>query len=290
MLDVCDPGVQGELLCADTRKIVSAAHYIFTYIDRIPPHLQPSERDQQRQTTQFYVPKMGGNVAVHYNPYRQVAAVSLPNVGEMMKLADNRVKMVDVMKGQPQVKIVPGIEKIDNEKVECLVMDFVGDRRYILVDLTDVPEALQALEVTRLVPELDGGKEAPVSMVWYVQEDDNRRDSEPSIGNVHCRVFGHGWEEEGSGNAACAVAASITLQKHESIVKGVEQLSVEAKEGKDKLERKVFGVQQGELAGRPSTTAVEVDVKVEEDGTRRLSSIIVSGRCNFHSKGELLGA
>ena len=233
---------------------------------------------------------MRGNVAVHYNPYRQVAAVSLPNVAELMKLEDSRVTMEDVLKGQPQLRIVPGIEKIDDEKVDCQVMNLAGDRRYILVDLTNVPEALGALEVTRLVPELDGEKVASVSMVWYVEEDDDKREGEPSIGNVHCRVFGKGWEEDCSGNAACAVAASIAMRRNENIVKGVEQLSVEVKDGKDKLERKVFGVQQGGLAGRPSTTAVEVDVKVEEDGTRRLSSIIVSGRCNFNSKGELLGA
>ena len=229
-------------------------------------------------------------MAVHYNPYRQVAAVSLPNVGEFLKVEAKRVKMAEMMKGQPQLRIVPGIEKIEDEKVECPVMSLAGDRRYILVDVTEVPEALGALEVTRVVPDLDGDRAAPVSMVWYVQEDDDKREGEPSIGNVHCRVFGSGWEEDCSGNAACAVAASIATRKHESIVKGVEELSVEAKDSKDRLERKVFGVQQGGLAGRPSTTAVEVDVKVEADGTKRLSSIIVSGRCNFNSKGELLGA
>ena len=283
-------GMCKELVSTDTRQIVAAAHYIFTYIDRVPPHLQPGERDQQRQTAQFYVPKVGGNVAVHYNPYRQVAAVSLPNVGELLKVEEKRVRMVDVIKGQPQLRIVPGIEKLDDEKVECPLMSLAGDRRYILVDVTEVPEALTALEVTRLVPDKDSGKDSPVSMVWYVQEDDDNREGEPSIGNVHCRVFGRGWEEDCSGNAACIVAASISMRKHESIVKGVKELSVEAKDSKDRLERRVFGVQQGGLAGRPSTTAVEVDVKVEEDGTRRLSSIIVSGRCNFNSKGELLGA
>ena len=197
----------------DTEQIVAAAHYIFTYIDRIPPHLQPGERDQQRQTAQFHIPKVGGNVAVHYNPYRQVAAVSLPNVSELLKVEGKRVKMAEMMKGQPHLRIVPGIEKIDDEKIECPVMSLAGDRRYILVDVTEVPEALGALEVTRLVPELDGDRAAPVSMVWYVQEDDDKREGEPSIGNVHCRVFGSGWEDDCSGNAACAVAASIAMRR-----------------------------------------------------------------------------
>jgi hypothetical protein len=58
-----------------------------------------------------------------------------------------------------------------------------------------------------------------------------------------------------------------------------------------KTQRKVFGIQTGVEIRRHSTIAVEVDVIISSSGNgRRLGGMAVSGRANFETKGELLGA
>jgi hypothetical protein len=155
-----------------------------------------------------------------------------------------------------------------------------------------------------------------VGAVWYVRGKKDEKEGEATIENVRTRVFGdvNGWEEEGLGSAAGVVAGWLAVgagvkNGGKGLVEGVSRLKVEGEEenatgkvggtqsrgevegtsAKERIERKVFGIQQGVEIGRNSTIAVEVDVKVDGDG-KEIASMVISGRANFETKGELLGA
>ncbi|KAI9869939.1 MAG: hypothetical protein M1823_008902, partial [Watsoniomyces obsoletus] len=71
---------------------------------------------------------------------------------------------------------------------------------------------------------------------------------------------------------------------------GGAEITPKQTQNKGRVERKVFGIQTGVEIGRNSTVAVEVDVLVDKQGQRTLRGMVVSGRANFETRGELLGA
>ena len=163
--------------------------------------------------------------------------------------------------------------------------------------------------------------------VWFVRGAKDEVKGEATIENLKCRCFGDvgTWEEEGLGSAAAVLGGWLAVNGEtdvaaEALVEDVQALKVDdtttespakdagedvadedagevvgaevtpTQSARDKVERKVFGIQMGVEMGRNSTVAVEVDVRVDRVGKRNLGGMVVSGRANFESKGELLGA
>ena len=171
-------------------------------------------------------------------------------------------------------------------------------------------------------------KEGYLGTAWFVRGKKDVVQGEATIENLRCRVFGDvsGWEEEGLGSGAAVVGGWLSLlgdgnesaseATGDSLAEEVKKLKVQDEEEtqtdpsrdaeggaeitpkqtrsqpgeKEKVERKVFGIQTGMEIYRNSTVAVEVDVAVGKDGQRRLGGMVISGRANFEAKGELLGA
>ena len=212
----------------------------------------------------------------------------------------------------------------------CAVVSLGRDMHFILVDVSAAPTMLAALTPSPgAAKSLDdhinlddepgwgasGFQTGLVGSVWYIRGRKDEVKGEATIENLRCRVFGDvsAWEEEGLGSAAAALGGWLSVDgankteanpSAEELSEQVEALKVEdsavdaeggaevtpIQSAKDRVERKVFGVQTGVEMGRNSTIAVEVDVLVDKGGKRRLSGMVVSGRANFETKGELLGA
>jgi hypothetical protein len=271
-----------------------------------------------------------GRVNVIFNPYRQVAAVAVPSPSTLFRIHKKSVALKEVLNTQPQVKIVPDFERLSNNATGCPVVSLGRDMHFILVDITAAPNVLLALTgAPGLFKSIDSQislDEAPgwgakslkdglLAIVWFVRGKRDQVKGEATIENLRCRIFGDvsGWEEEGLGSGAAAVGGWMSLQKDgsesvgdESLAEKVENLRVEdgndrdaeggaeitPKQTQDKgrVERKVFGIQTGVEIGRNSTVAVEVDVLVDKEGQRTLGGMVVSGRANFETRGELLGS
>jgi len=214
--------------------------------------------------------------------------------------------------------------------VGCPIISLGKDMHFILVDVSAAPNMLAALtpspgtaksldEHITLDEEPGWGvsafKTGLIGSVWYIRGKKDEIKGEATIENLRCRVFGDvsAWEEDGLGSAAAALGGWLSLDgpdkaadkpSTEVLAEGVKALKVEesAKDAdggteltptpsaKDRVERKVFGIQTGIEIGRNSTIAVEVDALVDQGGKRRLGGMVVSGRANFETKGELLGA
>ena len=212
----------------------------------------------------------------------------------------------------------------------CPVISLGKDMHFTLVDVSAAPNMLAALtpspgaaksldDHVALDDEPGWGASAfqtgLVGSVWYIRGKKDEIKGEATIENLRCRVFGDvsAWEEDGLGSAAAALGGWLSLDaankaeagaSAEGLADGVKALKVEdstkdddsgaemtpTQSAKDRVERKVFGIQTGVEVGRNSTIAVEVDVLVDRVGRRRLGGMVVSGRANFETKGELLGA
>ena len=268
---------------ADNGQVLAASHYIFSHVEKRSHFAAIAERDGQRQTTVFAIPKSGLQVPAFFNPYRQVAACAVPDIAGQLRVEDGKCSWAKVLETQPQLKIVPGIEKLDGKEYPVVGL---GGREWVLVDVSETEDVIKSVRITGV--EVD---ERSIRAAWFVRKKaESGKEGEPVIEAVTCRVTGRGMEEEGSANAAVAVAAWLSLEGNDDLIGKVQELKVEDKETKEeRAERKVFGIQTGVEIGRPGTIAVEVDVKVGKDGKRRIQSIIVSGRANFTKKGELVG-
>ena len=231
----------------------------------------------------FQIPKSGLNVPCFYNPYRQVAACAVPDIAKLLSVSEGKVEWERVLEGQGQLKIVPGMEKLGRRASPVVGL---GGRQWVLVDVGQVEDVMKSVECRGV--DVDG---TSVGICWYVRKKPEKgQDGEPVIEAVTCRVTGRGWEEEGSASAAAAVAAWLSLKGSDDLVGRVEGLKVDDEEKKEeRSERRIFGVLTGTELGRPGTIAVEVDMKVPNDGKRRIESIIISGRASFTTRGELIG-
>ena len=212
---------------------------------------------------------------------------------------------------------------------DCPIVSLGKDMHFVLVDVSVAPNMLAALTPSPgAAKSLDehialdaepgwGGsafKSGLLGSVWYIRGKKDEVKGEATIENLRCRVFGDisAWEEEGLGSAAGALGGWLAVagaEKAESatsaegLADDVKALKVEdggkdaeggaevtpTQSAKDKVERKVFGIQTGMEIQRNSTIAVEIDVLVDKGGNRRLGGMVVSGRANFETKGEILG-
>jgi hypothetical protein len=264
-------------------QVLAASHYLFTHVEKMNHFAAMSERDERRQTTVFYIPKSGLNVPSFYNPYRQVAACPVPDIVGQMKMNEGNVLWNDVLQTQPQLKIVPGVEQIGEEK-SCPIVS-LGGRRWVLVDASAAENMIKGIEARNVAFEGQS-----LSVIWFARKSlETGKEGEQAIESVTCRVLGDGGEDEGNANAAILAVASISLRQSGDLAEQVKGLNIEDSNKAERSERKVFGVQTGRDIGRPGTIAIEVDVKIDGAGERKIESIIVSGRSHFTIKGELIG-
>lgn len=244
-----------------------------------------------------------GPIPVLYNTNRQVAACSIPHAVHVHKMQVDFDKVLNV---QPQLQIVPGIEKYKNQMSP--VVSIVKGMTFSLVDLTSIPEALGALGASK-APEVrldDGWTPSFVGAIYYKKRNALVQAGEPTIHSIQARVITQGFEDPGTGSAGSALACYLALNedvsvdekpesdgegsKQESTVDKVTQKTAEVSlEGQTKrTHRHIYAIQQGIELGRACTIAVEVDVVLESDGTKRVERVTLSGKASFFAKGELM--
>lgn len=235
-----------------------------------------------------------GPIPIFFNPYRQVAACSVPCNIHIHK---SHVSFDDVLAVQPQVKIVPTMERVKNRSYP--IVSIVKGMTFCLVDLTDAPEVLTALRAGEapamtLDEEWDSGF---CGAIYYERRGEDKA-GEPTIYNMHVRMITQGIEDPGTGSGNCALACYLALAAGETNPKqevesasGEEDLASKTDKMKlgDKTDHHVFAIEQGFEMGRKCTVAIEVDIKENEDGKRAVASLILSGRCTFFTRGEIMG-
>lgn len=235
-----------------------------------------------------------GPVPVFYNPYRQVAACTVPHA---YHLHSKQLSMEKILAVQPHVQIVPTIEKCTGKAFP--VVSIVKGMTFGLVDLTDAPEVFAALQAGQ-APETELDNDWSPSFVgclYYIRRQRMEQTGEPTIHNIQARMISHGIEDPATGSGCCALACYLSLSQakggqsseetkpEEELVNKTEAVKLE-----DKPQRVVFGIQQGIEMGRASTIAVEVDIKRDRAGKPMVAGVILSGRANFQTKGEIIGS
>ena len=270
---------QGEEIPFAGHPVIGATHYIFTCVEKMP--FRGPKEQEERQTAVFLT--KAGPIPVFYNPYRQLAACSVPH---RFHVHSKKLQMEDVLKVQPQVAIVPTFEKVKG--MNFPVVSIVKGMTFALVDLTDAPEVLAALKKGE-DPEMvldDGWAPSLKGCMYYKRKGVTEQGpGEPVIVNLQCRMIAIGLEDPGTGSASCALACYLaTVGKSEDLVAKTAGLKIE--EGR--VEHSIFAIEQGVEMGRKCTIAVEVDTKREGD-EHKIQTVILSGRANFMLKGELMG-
>ena len=183
---------------------------------------------------------------------------------------------------------------------------------FALVDLTDSPEALTALRVGD-TPNVDIDEAwAPsfVGAMYYERrgKQESDKEGEPTIHNLHVRMISHGIEDAGTGSGNCALACYLALtdstskasatptrqkasiQDPDDLAAATADVDINAEEAEKRSQQQyVFAVEQGLEMGRKCTIAVEVSVEEDEKGERRVSGVMLSGRCTFFTRGEIFG-
>ncbi|KIW48488.1 uncharacterized protein PV06_01067 [Exophiala oligosperma] len=280
----------GEEIPFAGHPIIGVAHYIFSFLEKVN-YGGPQDRDTQRQTAVLQT--KAGKIPIFFNPYRQVAACAVPfDIHEHSR----QVPMNSIIATQPQVQIVPTIDKVKNKSFP--LVSIVKGMTFVLVDLTDSPEVFAALEPAKS-PDVELDSEWSPSFVgclYYKVLAKSEKEGEPTIHNIQARMISHGIEDPGTGSACCTLSCYLALHSSDGpakpdtsepeaeLTKKTEDLKLA-----EKTERKVFGIQQGVEMGRLCTIAVEVDVKTDEQGKSSITNVILSGRANVHLKGEIFG-
>ena len=263
---------------------------LFMFIERM--EYNPSNRNGQRQTATLMT--KAGPIPIFFNPYRQVAACSVPHNIHVHK---SGVSFDDVLAVQPQINIVPTIDRVKSKSFP--IVSIVKGMTFCLVDLTDAPEVLTALRAGEApAMTLDEEWNSGFSGAIYYERRGEDKSSDPTIYNMHVRMITQGVEDPGTGSGNCALACYLALAARETTPKqqeksagGEEDLvaSTEKIHLGDKTEHHVFAIEQGLEMGRKCTIAIEVDVKESQDGKRAVTGLILSGRCTFFTRGEIMG-
>jgi len=270
---------KGEEIPFAGNPVIGAAHYVFTNLERMP-YRGPQDRDTQRQTAIFMT--KAGPIPVFYNPYRQLAACTVPH---KFHIHSKHIEMDKVLLVQPQIQMVPTYTKVKSKTHP--VVSIVKGMTFALIDLTDAPEVFGGLKVGE-APEVELDEDWQPSFtgcMYYKRKGVTETGTgEPPIVNLQCRMIVQGFEDPGTGSASCALACYLaTVGKSDDLVAQAADMKIE--EGK--LEHSIFAIEQGIEMGRKCTIAVEVDTK-REGGERKIQTVILSGRANFMLKGELM--
>lgn len=219
----------------------------------------------------------------------------------------NTITLDDVLATQPQIQIIPTMEKLKGKKFP--VASIVKGMTFSLVDLTDAPEVMVALKASESpAAELDEDWNVGlVGCLYYQREAIEEREGEPAIHKIHQHMMVSGLEDPGTGSASCALSCYLALgmtdnpvgsisvsrppeqgnsapQVDADIVEGTRSLHLGAKRG-----HYVFGIEQGVEMGRKCQICVEVDITEDEKGQRTVASVMLSGRSTVMTKGEIVG-
>jgi predicted PhzF superfamily epimerase YddE/YHI9 len=242
---------------------------------------KPTERDGQRQSAVLMT--KAGPIPIFFNPYRQVAACSVPHG---IHVHESRVSFDDVLAVQPQVKIVPTMERVKEKSYP--IVSIVKGMTFCLVDLTDAPEVLTSLRAGEApAMTLDEGWNSGFCGAIYYERRGEDKAGEPTIYNMHVRMITQGLEDPGTGSGNCALACYLALAAGETSPK--QEVKSEKIKLDDKTEHHVFAIEQGLEMRRKCTIAIEVDIKEDKGGKRAVVGLILSGRCTFFTRGEIMG-
>lgn len=195
--------------------------------------------------------------------------------------------MEKILAVQPQLQIIPTVEKVKDQSFP--VVSIVKGMTFALIDLTETPEVLVALEVGK-GPEVELDEEWKPSFVgalYYRRIEDTEKSVGQVIHNIRARMITQGMEDPGTGSACCALACYLALNKGSS-KEGLEKQTAGLKL-EDKLEHLVYAIEQGVEMRRKSQIAVEVDLKRDATGKKAVANVILSGRSNLFAAGQLLG-
>jgi predicted PhzF superfamily epimerase YddE/YHI9 len=245
-----------------------------------------------------------GPVTIFSNPYRQVHACIVPH---SIHIHSKTITFDDILATQPQIQIIPTMESLRDKKSP--IVSIVKGMSFSLVDLTDGPEMMAALRAGQ-APAAVLDEEWNVGLagcLYYQRTGVDRQEGEPVIHKIHQRMIVDGLEDPGTGSASCALSCYLALtmtdngdtkshgvhrtteKEHPSdddagIVEGTKSLQLETK-----TEHYVFGIEQGVEMGRKCQICVEVDITESAEGKREVSAVMLSGRCKFTTRGEIVG-
>lgn len=185
---------------------------------------------------------------------------------------------------------------------------------FVLVDFSAAPEVLGALKPSQ-APKYDLDREWSPSFkgaLYYKKLDSMVQDNEPTIHTIQARMITNNMEDPGTGSACCALACYLATNEMEDLQIQAKPENVEfdaelatktegikledttenpenkTQEQRPKRERHVYAVQQGVEMGRMCTIAVEVDLEILPNGSKRIANVTLSGRANTFATGELV--
>lgn len=298
---------KGEEISFSGHCVLGTAHYVCTLIKlltatdqvQIFQCCEPSiEAENDKPLTTVLMTK-AGPVPVLYNSRRKLVACSVPH---SFHLHTKRLSFEKVLNVQPQIQIVPTIEKSKTKTFP--VVSIVKGMTFSLVDLSDSPEALAALSSGN-APEVELDNEwnsGYIGAMYYKQKSALRQAGEPTIHAIEARVIAKGTEDPGTGSACSALACYLALHedeqadtKQESVKPPTDEVAdnlskVKIEEGREKTHRHVYAIQQGLDMGRACMIAVEVEVSIGPDNRKDLKAVTLSGRASFFVRGELMRA
>lgn len=208
-----------------------------------------------------------------------------------------------ILNRQPQIQIVPTFDKLKGRTFP--IVSFVKGMTFALVDLSDAPEVLGALKVSDSPDyELDEDWEPSFKgTLYYKSLDSMVQENEPTIHTIQARMITQNSEDPGTGSACSALACFLATNEMkdlqlqtkegpvevEDLAKRTQEVKLEDEPQKDtKRERHVYAIQQGVEMGRLCTIAVEVDLSVHSDGSKKIANVTLSGRTNFFATGQLI--
>lgn len=220
-----------------------------------------------------------------------------------LHLHKDRVSIDKILSRQPQIQIVPTFDKLKGRTFP--VVSFVKGMTFALVDLSDAPEVLGALKASDS-PEYELDEDWDPSFkgaLYYKSLDKMVQENEPTIHTIQARMITQNFEDPGTGSACSALACFLATNEMkdlepqtrerstevESLAKKTEGVKLEDEPQKDaKRERHVYAIQQGVEMGRLCTIAIEVDLSVHSDGSKKIANVTLSGRSNFFASGQLI--
>ena len=200
--------------------------------------------------------------------------------------------------------MIPTVENMKGKTFP--IASIVKGMSFSLVDLTKAPEVMAALRAgespaATLDEEWNAGF---VGCLYYQRQGEEKVKGQPTIHKIHQRMMFSGLEDPGTGSASCALSCYLALNMSEKrngqkarpveennasqgdavLEEGTNALHLGAKK-----EHYVFGIEQGVEMGRKCQICVEVDITENEEGNRVVSTVMLSGRSAFVTKGELIG-
>lgn len=265
------------------------------YVGAASPHTPQAQRQSSTLLTK------AGPIPIVYDPYRQVAACTVP---VNFHVHEARLSLDDILSVQPQIRIVPTIDKIKSKGSP--IVSVVKGMTFAYVDLSEAPEILGSLTKSEAPAMRLDAEWSPsfTGVLYYNKQDTITQPDEPTIHAIQARMITQGMEDPGTGSACTGLACYLAIHESASgqpvreyttaedeIAGKTEDVKISGQNAgptKPKLERHVYAIHQGVEMGRLCTIAVEVDVAVQPDGTKKIANVALSGRANFFAKGELM--